>query len=253
MKKHIWLLISILFIGIGIYQRWQPKPILDQKPTSEDTVGNLTIPNFRAAKKLLRKRQPEMPRTFYCECGFQGQSVQAQNCPLLPRKQQKRSLRVEYEHIVPASRFGKNFRSWNKGDPKCKGKNGKSYKGRKCAKKVSKEFNRIEADLYNLVPASGVLNQIRGNKRMSLLQPQDSFQQYCDLRVAKYKVEPADRIKGFVARTYLYMHKAYPNRLVLSAKELGTFRSWDKLHPPTATEKKHRNWVKQTQRNPFKY
>ena len=39
-------------------------------------------------------------------------------------------------------------------------KNGKKFKGRKCARKISKKFRLMEADLYNLQPTIGELLKI---------------------------------------------------------------------------------------------
>jgi hypothetical protein len=48
-----------------------------------------------------------------------------------------RLSRVEYEHVVPASKFGSTFDEWKFGSPICVKSSGKLYKGRKCANRAN--------------------------------------------------------------------------------------------------------------------
>ena len=71
---------------------------------------------------------------------------------------QKRAKRVEWEHVVPAENFGRFFSEWRDGSPECVDSKGRSFKGRKCAEKASREYRFMQADLYNLYPAIGAVN-----------------------------------------------------------------------------------------------
>lgn len=42
-----------------------------------------------------------------------------------------------------------------------------AYKGRKCCEKIDATFQRAEAELYNLWPAEGLVNQARANLFMA--------------------------------------------------------------------------------------
>ena len=84
-------------------------------------------------------------------------------------------------HIVPAHAFGQSFKEWREEHSKCKTKKGKSYKGRKCASKINKQFKRMEADLYNLVPAIGEVNGDRSNYSMSMIPSEVRSYGVCDL------------------------------------------------------------------------
>ena len=44
-------------------------------------------------------------------------------------------------------------------------------------------------------------------------------------------MEPRDQVKGNVARTYMYMEKAYPGRGIISKKNNKLIAAWDKLDP----------------------
>ena len=118
---------------------------------------NQTIYNFSKSKKILLKIHKNNPYTFYCECSYKNKTPNLNSCGYKIFKNNKRAKRIEFEHIVPASRFGKKFETWKNGNLKCI-KNGKKFKGRRCARKINKKFRLMEADLYNLQPTIGEIN-----------------------------------------------------------------------------------------------
>ena len=89
---------------------------------------NTTITSFSKSKKQLAKVYQDNPITLYCGCSFKGKTPDFSSCGYIPKKNNKRANRIEWEHIVPTSRFGKKFESWKYGNLKCV-KNGKKYKG----------------------------------------------------------------------------------------------------------------------------
>ena len=86
------------------------------------------------------------------------------------RKNETRANRLEWEHIVPAQAFGQSFIEWTEGHPDCIDSKGETYKGRKCASKANEQFELMEADMYNLVPAIGEVNGDRSNYGYATLQ-----------------------------------------------------------------------------------
>lgn len=198
--------------------------------------GNEAISNFRDAKELLAKIYGASNKTFYCNSSYSGNYVDLESCGVKISKYIKRSKRIEWEHIVPAENFGRSFSEWRDGHSKCKNKS-KSYKGRRCASKVSGEFRRMEADLYNLVPAVGSINAARSNysfaEDLNVFAPQFGK---CDLKIINRKVEPQDNIKGDIARIFFYMDSAYPNRGILGKQRRKLMEIWDKMDPVTLEE-----------------
>lgn len=220
---------------------------------------NIHIKNYRAAKKHLPTVFSSMENTFYCQCSYKLRDINIKSCGLETKSHYKRLKKMEWEHVVPASRFGKAFNQWLEGDEKCIKKRRlsntraraealgggnsiylpwvKSYKGRKCARKTSKEFNKIEADMHNLRPSVGAVNASRGNfqftEGLHVFTPQFGD---CDLRVIDGKIEPSNIIKGDIARIYLYMENAYPNRIQLSDEEKELFKVWSEMDPVTQKE-----------------
>jgi deoxyribonuclease I len=203
---------------------------------SADILGNTKIKNFAAAKRLLFKIHGKRGKTIYCGCSYKKKKVTHLACGYKYNKYKKRSSRLEWEHIVPAHAFGQSFKEWRDGHKKCKSRK-KTYKGRKCAKKVSKGFRLMEADLYNLYPSVGSINASRSNYSMSdgLSNKAKKFGG-CDIKIENRKVQPAKNIKGNIARIYFYMNAAYPGRGVISNKNKKLFQAWDELDPVDAAE-----------------
>jgi len=83
-----------------------------------------------------------------------------------------RAKRIEWEHIVPASQFGRTFDSWETQTSfgcrlpsfmqklffKCE-----KVSGRENARRESRAYRLMESDMYNLAPAIGLINQRRNN------------------------------------------------------------------------------------------
>ena len=199
--------------------------------------------SFSKAKKVLAKLYADHPITFYCSCAYvpnaKGSSgnITESSCGLTPRKNAKRADRVEWEHIVPAYQFGHYRTCWSQGHPECvKKKTGKAFKGRKCCGDVDPEFEAMEADLQNLVPASGELNGDRSNYRFGEVEGEGRVYGACDFEVnflAKVAEPPAMR-RGEIARAYLYMSTVWGMPLEPDRKAM--YEAWHQEDPPTEWE-----------------
>ena len=210
---------------------------------------NQKIENFSKSKKILSIIHKSNPKTFYCDCLFQGKIPNLKSCGYQPYKNVNRANRIEWEHVLPASRFGKKFNTWKKGHVKCKKSNGKSYKGRKCTEKIDKIFRFMQADLYNLQPTIGEVNGMRSNYKMSIIRGEDRIFGKCDFEIKNKMVEPALKIRGNIARTYLYMNETYTNYITLTKDEIKLFQKWDNLDPVDDWECKRAEQIRKIQGN----
>lgn len=213
----------------------------------EALAQNKTISSYNKAKKILKALYGDEGRTFYCNCSYNKTTIDTKDCGVEVSKHHKRLKNLEWEHIVPASRFGQNFIEWVKGHESCfKQKRSSNnsevptkipYKGRKCARRASKGFNKMEADLYNLRPSVGAINGFRNNfnfvEGLHILTPQFGK---CDLKIIDKQIEPSNMVKGDVARSYLYMAYAYPGKIILTKEEKEMFEMWNKLDPVSKDE-----------------
>ena len=124
---------------------------------------------------------------------------------------------------------------WREGDAQCVNKNGKPFKGRKCAEKVNLRYRYMQADMYNLFPAIGAVNAIRGNFQYSELPGVAPDFGSCEAKVDGRRFEPPARAKGQVARAGLYMAWAYPEYR-LSSQQKRLFEAWDRTYPVDSWE-----------------
>lgn len=203
----------------------------------------------------MREVYKDHQQTFYCACDYKENLVNYKACSYIPKNPtNNRAKRIEWEHIVPAYNFGRSFVEWREGHKDCVDNKGKKFKGRSCARKISKKFRLMESDMYNLVPEIGELNAIRSNHPIT--EVSDTKQQLkgpCKTVFSGDALMPRDEIKGFVARVYKYMDDAYPGHGIISKKNRRIFDAWDKQFPPTAWEIERSKRIERLQKNPNKF
>ena len=195
-------------------------------------TGNTKIQSFNKAKKILMTEVYADHRvTFYCGCPFDEKKRLLETDAYTPKRPGARANRIEWEHVVAAQHFGQHFAAWREGDPECRDRKGKTFKGRKCAGKTSRQFRYMQADMYNLYPAVGEINGYRSNYRFGVITGEDREFGPCDIEIEKRIAEPPARIRGDIARTYMYFEAAYPRFRVISKANRKLFAAWDKLDP----------------------
>ncbi|WP_192485350.1 MULTISPECIES: endonuclease [Cysteiniphilum] len=203
--------------------------------------------SFSKTKKVLLKQvYYDHKETFYCQVPFEVKQVKGKEKAVVNpiqdgfhyRKNETRASRIEWEHIMPAENFGRQLACWYKGDSQCIDSAGKSYKGRKCCEKTSKQFRLMQADPYNLVPAIGEVNGDRSNYRFADTNSKLTGQYgKCAFKVdfKERKAYPADYTKGFIGRAYLYMADTY--KLKLSKQDRQLMEAWANKYPISDWEK----------------
>lgn len=197
--------------------------------------GNTTNESFNKSKKLLERvvyKESEHRIDIYCGCQYdEKKEVNFASCGYKPQKDYKRAHRIEWEHVVPAEAFGQSFSEWREGHPDCVDNRGKSFKGRKCAEKVNQTYRLMQADMYNLYPAIGEVNGLRSNYSMAMIPDNNYRFGECKTKIEDRKIEPRPEVRGEIARTYLYMERAYPGHGIISGKNEKLFQAWDKADP----------------------
>jgi deoxyribonuclease-1 len=183
---------------------------------------------FREAKKVASDLYRDHQTTFYCGCDYHKLDgklrVDLASCGYQVRKQQRRAERVEWEHVVPAWWLGHQRQCWQNG-------------GRKNCRQTDPLFNQAEADLHNLVPSIGEINADRSNYRFGMVTS-SQYGSYggCPMKIDfKQEVaEPPARVRGDIARIYLYMSQTYGIRLSRQQRRL--LEIWSKQDPEDAWE-----------------
>ena len=170
-----------------------------QNPPQPDTIAlkPSIIKSFSRSKKELLNiyLAAGMDKTLYCGCGFDSEKkIDYSACGYKPRKAtNKRSQRLEWEHVMPAFKFGKVLRCWR--EPICNKFNGRPFGGRKCCSQVSPEFNQMEADMHNLFPAIGEINASRSNYPFGEIPGELRKYGICDIEINREIAEPTENIQ----------------------------------------------------------
>lgn len=213
--------------------------------------GNTRIESFNKSKKELANIYKELKKkTIYCQADFEGKHITNLN-GFVSKNKTYRDNRVEWEHIVPAEKFGVNFDEWKNGNTECKDNKENDLGNRDCAQKTNIEFRRMQSDMHNLFPSIGTVNILRLNYNfVDTLTNGDTFGK-CKIRISSVtkEVEPPEYVKGTIGRTYLYMEKEYPTKMKLTFEEKIRFKKWNELYPPNNQECKRAELIKNIQGN----
>jgi deoxyribonuclease-1 len=172
---------------------------------------------------------------LYCGCkwtwvGKSGGRIDAGSCGLQARKQENRSERTEWEHIVPAWTFGHQRQCWQNG-------------GREHCVDDDPVFRAMEADLFNLYPSVGEVNGDRSNFNYGMASGIAPQYGQCKTKVDfdQRAAEPRDEVKGLVARTTFYMFDRY--NLNMSRQQQQLLMAWDKQFPVTPWEQERNKCI----------
>ncbi|WP_425414421.1 endonuclease [Psychromonas aquimarina] len=212
-------------------------------------AANQTNDSFSKAKKSLERNvYPDNRTTLYCAATFDSKKLITPPEGFVTTKYLKRAKKVEWEHVVPAENFGRTFTEWRDGDAQCVNNKRKSFKGRKCAEKVNKEYRYMQADMFNLYPAIGAVNALRSNYNFVMLPDEKSSFGSCEMKINNRKAEPPVRSRGQIARTYLYMDEAY-SRYSMSRQQKQLMNAWDKMYPVSDWECKRSKKIEAIQGN----
>lgn len=188
------------------------------------------VRSYRKAKTVLhRDVYRDHRRTLYCDCPYdEDKKVQPEGC-FSSRLNNRRSRRVEWEHIVPASYFGSQRTCWRVGHPSC------DKRGRSCCEQpgVDPTYAAMSSDMHNLAPSIGEVNARRSNYLYGETTETDDYG-LCDFDVINEVAEPADAVRGDIARAWLYMSATYS--MPISPVQRDLFQAWNAADPPDAWE-----------------
>lgn len=200
--------------------------------------------SFNNAKKILADLHEEIGqmKTLYCGCSYErtttsGGQVDRESCGLKARRNENRSKRIEWEHVVPASWFGNTRACWILKDKvypeQCAGKS-----GRACCEAVNESFELAHNDPNNLFPSAGEINGDRSNHPYGEVSGEERVYGLCNFEIGRTDegriVEPGDdALRGVLARAMLYMSQEYG---VDTKVDIETLWKWHEDNPPEEWE-----------------
>ncbi|WP_306141486.1 endonuclease [Roseibium sp. MMSF_3412] len=189
--------------------------------------------SFATAKRRLYAHVKDQ-YSFYCRCDLdlENRSFDRASCGYVPANDTVRAQRTEAEHIMPAfwiAELHVGPSCWVKDEATC-------GDARDCCQANDPRFKRAHNDLINLTPAIGELNAIRNDFAYGVIPGEPrrfggcDFESDRDLQVT----EPADDIRGDIARVYFYMRDTYD--LVLPDDLMSLLADWDVSDPVSEKE-----------------
>lgn len=202
--------------------------------------------NYSQGKAMIEKVYAPRPITFYCRCPYTKKSPDLAACGYPIRNDWSRAHRIEWEHVVPASKLGEDLPCYQASDSERGGLSPRKYCG-----KVDEDFNRREGDPMNLVPTVDEINVNRSNYPFAEISdfpmemidrtkgpygkcPMRIFRLDYDQGVKQWMAEPPTYVRGKIARIYQAMAEKYD--LTLSEREQRKFATWSANHPPDKWE-----------------
>lgn len=213
----------------------------DDVATIEDEIFSAATARYsfsRSKRLLATKVYRQYKKTFYANCDYEIKGKKLvplhETCGFEYRKNQARSERIEWEHIVPAWEFGHQLKCWKQG-------------GRKECRAKNEYFQQMEADMHNLVPAIGEINGDRSNFPFKSIRGEKRLYGKVDMEIdfANRRAEPKKNILGDIARTYLFMREKY--NIAMSQEQEALLIKWNNQDPVNRWEKKKNLLVKEQQ------
>ena len=145
------LITSALIFGYSNYS--------DTSPSREKVVwSSFSVAKNRAQNHVYK----DMNITLYCKCyskgrRYSGGKIRWNSCDYRVRTSETRAKRLEWEHVVPASYYGKVLPCRTEWHSDC------DEPVRECCEEVDDKFREAYVDLHNLVPAVGEINNDRSD------------------------------------------------------------------------------------------
>jgi len=200
---------------------------------AEATIARSWVKTKQWARDIIYAEHSE---TLYCGCdyvpmGRSGGTIDLSSCgfELNEESNSARANRLEWEHVVPASLMpARDFDCWTVGLADC------DERGRQCCEDHDEEARAMIFDLHNLVPSVGQTNALRSNKRYGVIDGEDLLLGNCDFEWSGELVEPNEKIRGNVARIWLYFSTRHG--LHLEGSELAMYHKWSTEDPPEEWE-----------------
>ena len=206
---------------------------------------------FRKSKQILEYDiyANNHHKAFYsnCDLSFDNNDLQPniKDCDPFRFRKNPKASGLDWEHVQPASRYGQRLQCWHKA--KQLKQSSRNYCG-----KLNVAYRNYESDLHNLVPAIAEINRDRSNYEFDELGTNNRpYGVDFELDIPNKRVEPADHVKGDVARITLYMNDRYG--IALTKLELDIFDRWNELDPVSDWERQKNEIVFKIQgnRNPY--
>lgn len=223
-----------------------PRDFSDAKDTAVDLWWQIGALSFychcpyrpaTAEEKLIRSGNLWVVGSV---CGYQARDLITRK-----GKPNARTMRIEWEHIVPADWIATGFGCQEANRNDCRQIPG---------------YEEAEGDLFNLVPAIGELNGDRSARPFGIVPSEPREYGACDFEVSsegdgplqrRGMAEPMESIRGDIARIWFYMRDRYD--IVVPADMVTMLEGWSAADPIDDAEKNRHAEISREMgwKNPF--
>jgi deoxyribonuclease-1 len=261
MKKALLLggVVVVCAIGVALFTENDEEAAGEDNASvdSDETPGAAKTPE-PAKKKLtlagvettaIEEIYADNRVSFFCGCNFDDiERVDISTCGYKPDRVTKKGPVIRWVRVVPPDKFGGHRKCWKSGSPECKDAKGRRLNARQCCwlRGVDDVYRKAFVDLHNLVPVVSEIAQARKGLPFGEVDGEPREFGTCDFEVGEKTVEPAESIRGDIARVYLYMAHAY--EMPLEESEEAMFEKWHKADPPSDWERERNLRIKEVQK-----
>ena len=225
----------------------------EKRPSSDRYAEGEFSLTLRQAKSLVKKRvYHDHFVTLFCQCPFDpSQTLSTGDCGYRPGEQSEGGERARWRRLVPVNKRASRMKCWKKGHPDCLDEEGRKFTGRQCCSLpgVSEKFRRMNADLHNIVPVIGELHESSFHLFPGEVEGENRSFGACDFEIDREKevYEPAESVRGDVARIFLYMNETYGVKI--EEKNRALLLKWHREDPPDDWEEERNERIKEIQEN----
>jgi len=234
--RAVYLLFFFFFLFSCAPEKPKPQGLWAGFQKNPPVIGNSSYLSREKAEEALWKLYGENNQSFFCGCVFDSaKQTDKKTCRVSFLESDSDSQSVVASALVPPQSYSKRFRVYRTGHPLCFSDKGLQILGTECVLKVSRRYNQMANDLYNLLPAlKGVRNLLHASKLGRIKGEAKSAD--CQVQVVKGIFEPPKSVRGDIARIYFYMHRAYPGYHIVNTKNRALLEFWDQEDPVDGVE-----------------
>lgn len=199
------------------------------------SAGALAGPpaDFEEAKRVLETRiyvRSSERIDVYCGCEYDAEkNLDPSSCGVGGLAQRRGSDRIWWEHAMPVSHARQHFACYREKKASEGGKRGDDESPREFCGRSDPAFAAMEADMHNLFPSVGSINQARGAFAYGMVPGEPREYGACDFEIGDKRAEPRESVRGDLARAVMYMSDRY--RIRLSDRDRRVLEAWNRADP----------------------
>ncbi len=191
------------------------------------SAGSYAAPDNRSqAKNVLKMVDLDYKKTFLNNCDYHYNPNSCMDKSIVETKGcsiHEDNETMSWMQIVPDTFYGR-YKACMVEKPCINVFTKEAFGSPLCCRRIDMQYREMEADLFNLVPAVSSLAAVQKGRIFGEVKIPTEY--LGDVKLDENYLEPPARVKGDIARVYLYMDRRYGLELTPEQKRL--FLKWHK-------------------------